>query len=99
MKCVNCQFQNMPGSTVCGRCGTALGLATATAIDVHPPRAGRWRKRVREALPVRRAYFGLRDAAERARVSRLAAPGGDVAFLLRLTVPAWPQFAAAQRLR
>jgi signal peptidase I len=99
MQCVNCQFQNMPGSAVCGRCGTSLGLAATTSIDVHPPRAGRWRKRVRQALPVRRAYFGMRDAAERARSTRVATPGCESAFLLRLAVPAWPQFHAGQRLR
>ncbi len=99
MKCVNCQFQNMPGSVVCGRCGTSLGLATATAIDVHPPRAGRWRQRLRKAFPARRAYFNLRDAAERSRSLKIAVPRGELLFLLGLAIPAWPQFHTGRRIR
>ena len=34
----------MPGLTACVQCGTAL---TAAQVEVHPPRAGRWRLRVR----------------------------------------------------
>jgi Signal peptidase, peptidase S26 len=40
MQCPSCQFENMPGSGRCARCGGMLALA-AMAIDVHPPRATR----------------------------------------------------------
>src|SRR5690242_2675405 len=43
MQCPSCQFENMPGSRNCARCGGMMALATV-AIDVHPPRAGRFSK-------------------------------------------------------
>ncbi|HEX2970886.1 MAG TPA: S26 family signal peptidase [Tepidisphaeraceae bacterium] len=57
MQCSNCHFENMPGSAVCGRCGTSLTLEAA-AIDVHPPRAGGGRKWLRRQLPLGRAALG-----------------------------------------
>src|SRR4051812_28631702 len=65
MQCSNCRFQNMPGSDVCGRCGTSLRLATAV-IDVQPPRASplaRRLRRVGRVVPVGRAWYAARDAA------------------------------------
>lgn len=52
MQCASCQFENMPGASFCGRCGTTMVLAEAE-IDVHPPRAGRFTKRARRMVPVR----------------------------------------------
>jgi hypothetical protein len=60
MQCSNCRFQNMPGTEVCGRCGTSLRLATAV-IDVHPPRARPLAKRLRRHLPVRNRLYQMRD--------------------------------------
>ena len=49
MQCPSCQFENMPGSGRCARCGGFLALATA-AIDVHPPRAARLSRRMPRAV-------------------------------------------------
>lgn len=40
MQCVNCQFENMPGLTVCARCQSVLQFGEVTVL---PPRASRWR--------------------------------------------------------
>jgi hypothetical protein len=70
-------------------------LASA-AVDVHPPRAGRWAKQFRRTLPwVSRQWYNVR---------RPASPGInwswinvhlDVSFpavLVRMIVPGWPQY-------
>ena len=90
-----------------------MSLATATAIDVHPPRAGKGKKLIRRAMPtVPRAYFGVRDGLRVAGASS-ASLGATVAerltpemptlpprpILLRLIFPGWPQFYAGQRWR
>ena len=101
MQCTNCQFHNMPGSEVCGRCGSSLRLATAV-IDVHPPRAGRMRKRLRRAVPVSRAMAEARDAFQAvgptSEILRVAAraPWG---LFLRLIVPGWSHFHVGQPVR
>ena len=105
MQCANCHFHNLPGSGVCGRCGTSLGLATAV-IDVHPPRAGRVRKRLRRAVPARRVYRELRDTISDAGTARAVAvvrrASGDLPawpLLWRLVVPGWSQAYAGQKVR
>jgi hypothetical protein len=94
MQCANCQFENMPGVDACGRCGASLRLASA-AVDVHPPRAGRWAKRVRRTVP----WLSLQWH----NIRRPASPGIDwswinvhldvslPAILIRMIVPGWPQ--------
>jgi hypothetical protein len=92
MQCSNCQFENMPGITTCGRCGTSLQLASAT-IDVHPPRANRIVKRWRRWFPLMRYWNRFRNAHLFARVrisgwpTDLQRPG----VLLRMIVPGWAQ--------
>ena len=96
MQCRNCQFENLPGSSECGRCGSSLRLST-TVIDVHPPRARPWVKSLRRLFPLQRGFFRLRDGLT-------AAAGGVVGawnehrpmtampvpeVLLRLIVPGW----------
>ena len=101
MQCTNCQFQNMPGTEACGRCGTSLRLATAV-IDVHPPRAGRVAKRVRRGVPVRRMFYGLRDAAESAGATPAAIELARVfplGLFARLAVPGWSHFYLGLRWR
>jgi hypothetical protein len=106
MQCASCQFENMPGSDLCGRCGTSLRLATAV-IDVHPPRAGRWTKRVRRvaprlSVPVRaRAGVALSTLAARTRSTlgiRLSDTTPALPLLLRVPVPGWPQLYAGNRV-
>ncbi len=94
----------MPGLETCGRCGTSLVLATA-AIDVHPPRASRAAKRVRQAVP-RRLLFQARDAAARAHhaitdsiVEEARIPLPEPGILPRLIVPGWAHLHAGLRIR
>ena len=104
MQCFNCRFENMPGIIVCGRCGTSLQVATAV-IDVHPPRARPWSKRLRRLLPIDRAAIRVRDASSAVtRGAKLAAqdvgmpvPPADV--LVRFLVPGLAHFHLGQRLR
>jgi signal peptidase I len=91
----------MPGSEQCGRCGTSLRLSTAV-MEVHPPRAGRFRKSVRRTVPLRRAVIRARDAMEdagtigRIRQLRTLAPWP---LLLRMALPGWVHFYMGQRVR
>ena len=59
MQCANCQFYNMPGLAVCGRCGSSLALADD--IDVHPPRAAARSRKLRRVFvyPFSRRWFSL----------------------------------------
>ena len=104
MQCRNCQFQNMPGSAICGRCGSSLTLAAAV-IDVHPPRAGRFAKRIRQLRPVGRAYHGARDAAgvagrgASAAFENLAPRFPPLPVTARLVCPGWSHFYLGQRGR
>ena len=66
----------MPGTAACARCGTSLGLATAVAIDVHPPRASSSAKWLRRALPIRAALD--RERALRRFLDRLYRPPRSV---------------------
>lgn len=81
MQCPSCQFENMPGVTACGRCGSSLRLATLT-IDVHPPRARAWRKRLRRLTPAPRIAASARDMIE---------PGWTIMHgAVRIIIPPWP---------
>lgn len=93
MQCPSCQFENLPGSPVCGRCGAQLTLSTA-AIDVHPPRASARAKQLRRWLPSHRVSVSGRDAMT--RLSRVLLPQFEWKcsaqwVFLRMAVPGWPQ--------
>lgn len=91
-QCGNCHFENLPGQTNCGRCGSSLTLRTAV-IDVHPPRAGAWAKRLRR-LPAARWRYRLLDAwFEFARRAGLEPEAGSESWQIafRRVVPGWPQ--------
>jgi hypothetical protein len=106
MQCVNCDFENMPGTPTCVRCGASLAISAA-AISVNPPRARPWMKLLRRWLPVRRAYFAARDdlyaywirwaLAEITRPVEVAdmTPG----FALRCAIPGWGHWFVGNRLR
>lgn len=104
MQCPSCRFENMPGLSACGRCGTSLDLAAA-AIDVHPPRASRAAKRVRRVVPGR-LFYQTRDAVLEARravagsiVEESRIPLPEPGVLSRLIVPGWAHLRAGLRLR
>jgi hypothetical protein len=104
MQCVSCKFENIPGVQSCGRCGSALGLATAV-IDVHPPRAQPWAKSLRRWLPLQSGYYQARDAfsefrrASTAAADSLRVPIPERRLLLRLVVPGWAHLVCNQRFR
>ncbi len=104
MQCPSCRFENIPGLTICGRCGSLLELKGA-AIDVHPPRASSRAKRRRRWFHARR-YYQARDAIQDAldrtagtliRDLRVPLPEPDVAP--RLIVPGWAHIHAGLVLR
>ena len=63
MQCVNCDFENMPGTAACARCGSVLQFGE---ICIEPPRATKGRIATR----VRQMWYPLRDGLGRVRVSR-----------------------------
>ena len=87
MQCLSCRFENMPGLTACGRCGSVLDVRGA-AIDVHPVRASRRAKRLRRWLPTRR-YFQARDKTQ----ELLDRTAGSIIQDLSIPLPE-PQIAA-----
>ncbi len=104
MQCPSCRFENIPGLTICGRCGSLLELKGA-AIDVHPPRASSRAKRRRRWFHARR-YYQVRDAIQDSldRMAgtliqdlRVPLPEPDIAP--RLIVPGWAHIHAGLVLR
>ncbi|HIQ20911.1 MAG TPA: hypothetical protein EYH34_06720 [Planctomycetes bacterium] len=98
MQCVNCQFENIPGAEVCGRCGASLRLAAA-AIDVHPPRASRWAKRWRRLVPwtTLLAYRWNRlEEQVSASLGRVETTRPLLGVFARMLVPGWPQIYLGQ---
>lgn len=103
MQCASCQFENMPGVTVCGRCGGML-QAGSVAIDVHPPRASArakvWRRRMQ---PVRAPRISLENAV--ARLARSTRCNWDLNVLQerpvirRMVLPGWPQLYCGGTVR
>src|SRR6516165_3313579 len=101
MQCSSCRFENMPGVDRCGRCGSSLRLATAV-LDVHPPRARPWAKRLRRYLPLHAISARLRDAA--GEVCRQVSGGAEAVrfplpapgIISRLVVPGWAHFYCGQ---
>ena len=91
-QCSNCQFQNMPGVTQCGRCGTSLMLRTAV-INVHPPRATWWAKAWRKTFAARlvRSVRESSRSVERQWGVTLDAELPPLGVLCRLLVPGWAQ--------
>ena len=73
MQCPSCQFENMPGSRNCARCGGMLALAAA-AINVHPPRASRLSRSMPRAWG---RFWSFRREFERFR-TRAAVPFGEI---------------------
>ncbi|HEY8504800.1 MAG TPA: hypothetical protein VIL46_09475, partial [Gemmataceae bacterium] len=94
MECVNCQFRNIPGSRVCGRCGTTLRFEDLD-VPVEPPRAPRHGRWLRNRGLVwwnrtRQAAGGARAAVRGEARAFLDGPPPPAAFWLRMLVPGWP---------
>jgi hypothetical protein len=94
MQCNNCQFQNMPGIKTCGRCGASLTLATSS-INVHPPRATPFMKRLRRWFPAvmywRRFRTAIAEGLTRPWRSVTLPDMPASPLFLRMVVPGWPQ--------
>ena len=95
MQCPSCEFENMPGSGRCARCGGMLALAAA-AIDVHPPRA----TRISRSMPrVWGRFWTLRRTLELYRAQmvrpfeqifeRFDGTDFTLGTMLRCLVPGW----------
>ena len=104
MQCASCRFENMPGLTSCGRCGSSL-ILDSIAIDVHPPRASRASKRLRRWIP-RRSFYRARDQAAESLSRTADSVMGDLRLPLpergtahRLLVPGWAHLHAGQTIR
>ena len=96
MQCPNCQFENMPGSEICPRCGSTLRLSAAV-MSLHPPRAQPWAKAVRRAFPFGRAYYaGFVDANDTFSPIDLRSGGALVASDPALGLAAMPASAGAR---
>jgi hypothetical protein len=96
-ECSNCQFQNMPGVTHCGRCGASLTLRTAV-INVHPPRANRWAKTWRRTI-MARFMRSSRESVQFAKRQWEFSPSMELpslGLLCRLSVPGWAQIHSGQ---
>jgi hypothetical protein len=97
MLCPSCQFENMPGSGHCARCGALLALATAV-IDVHPPRARRLSRRMPRLWgrfwTLRQSWANFRAAAFQP-LDRILSGFEKADFtaevLFRTIVPGWAQ--------
>lgn len=76
MQCVNCQFENLPGVTTCGRCQSSLVLAT---ICVTPIRASRLGLQTR----MRRLFYRCESAI------RQAIPWIPKDFIDAISSPHW----------
>jgi hypothetical protein len=103
MECVSCHFENMPGTDLCGRCGSSMRLAT-TLIDVHPRRASGLRKRIRRVAPVRVAINAMFRGFEQLRpptswMETLQNVHSMWPVLIRVPIPGWPQFYVKHRVR
>jgi type IV secretory pathway protease TraF len=101
MQCPSCEFQNMPGSGRCARCGASLALASA-AIDVIPPRAGKLQRNLPQFWGFRRAWANFIQAASQpfaATFSRFDDVRFDPGTVFRLIVPGWAQVYRGKRER
>jgi hypothetical protein len=104
MQCLSCRFENMPGLTACGRCGSVLDVRGA-AIDVHPIRASRRAKRLRRWLPTRRYYQArdktheLLDRTAGSFIQDLSVPLPEPQIAARLLVPGWAHVHAGLVIR
>ena len=87
MRCPRCQFENMPGQSTCFRCNSVLENAEV-AVEIHPPRAPRWRK------PFRRVRYWFRRRTSLEKIEDAAGDlidGGLTAFgIFRRPVVALP---------
>jgi hypothetical protein len=109
MQCSSCGFENIPGSEACGRCGSSMRVGTMV-MDVNPPRAGKFRKKLRNAVPVRRAFYGARDEVQSSSIAAASTRAASVArrsvgelppfpITWRLLVPGWSHFYLGQTWR
>jgi len=71
MQCPRCRFENLPGQKTCFRCGSVM--EGSGAVQVHPPRAARWKLPLRRVLYAVRRWTGLGKIEKAASELRVAA--------------------------
>ncbi len=96
MQCPSCQFENMPGLSKCGRCGSLLS-GSQIATDILPPRASKHQKWMRKSLPTIPWNHDVSNpilARIRPRFdsSLVNANVSETGILARLIIPGWPHF-------
>jgi hypothetical protein len=100
VQCVSCRFENTPDSLNCCRCGTHLRLRESS-IDVQPPRAKKWDKRLRKCLPkpgLGRFWRRLIGSIGEPQSGDFL-PATSWSLLWRSIVPGWAHFHLGQRRR
>jgi hypothetical protein len=99
MRCVRCDFENIPGQTRCIRCGSILEAA-GVVIQIHPPRMPAWRKPFRDMMRHMRGWHLAPQKSLLARVSpRLdAAVSTGLAGVVLSVIPGFAHLLAG-RLR
>lgn len=90
MQCNQCGFENLPGLTVCIRCGSVL--EATQSIHVHPPRAAAWAKQVRPFQYWINHFLGFRIGKTFAdfmgsRLKVKSSFGIDIACMLLSVIP------------
>src|SRR5882672_12409076 len=99
MQCPSCQFQNLPGSELCGRCATSMLLA-ASELDVNPPRArDRGGASRRASLFLHSIIRGLREDLHLIRGGQLDWKAPPPGFLWRNVIPGLSHLHVGQRLK
>ncbi len=92
MECPNCEFQNIPGSRGCVRCGSLLDLS---GLSVEPPRAAATavgRVAERTARRTRAAASRAGRIALRRRPAARMLPSASTSLLLLAAVPGLAQW-------
>jgi len=91
MRCVRCEFENMPSQARCIRCGSVLGTSTG-AVAVHPPRMPAWKGPLRGTLRWLREHRLAPEKLRGGRISRGAdrALSNGVVGLLLGVIPGLP---------
>jgi hypothetical protein len=89
----------MPGVKACGRCRASLQMSTM-AINVHPPRAGAWAKRLRRWFWWPNVNWrGAAAGAVEGLMGRDASERPAWPLMVRMIVPGWPQIYQGHKER
>jgi hypothetical protein len=86
MRCVRCEFENIPGETRCIRCGSILELDPGV-VSIYPPRMPAWHKPLRDIRRRLRGWHLIPETTPGSRAHRVLGPmvsGGVVGLPLSI---------------